>query len=131
MDPISLILAFAFKNPQATNTAINSYTTPGEVNVSQLNSSAADFAMQTLRCYHKTARFRDVDILGTSWKDQYKFGAENSVVMRINFMGTSGNYYQMIVAAMSKGQSYRTYVINEDTLIPYNKKCELETWTSS
>ncbi|HJW54316.1 MAG TPA: hypothetical protein VJ577_03510 [Burkholderiaceae bacterium] len=128
MDPVSMILAFAMKNPQATANAIDNYNTPGQVDIAKLEGSAADFAMQTLNCYHKSARFRGVDILGAPWRDQNKFGAEGSVVMRISFSGISGTGYQMIVAAMAKGRSYRTFVLNENSLIPYNKKCSLEYW---
>ena len=131
MDPVTMILAFAMKNPQATASTLNNYNTPGQVNVAMLESSAADFAMQTLNCYHKSARFRGVDILGAPWREQSKYGANGSVVMRINFSGVSGTPYQMIVAAMAKDHSYRTFVINENTMIPYNKRCSLEYWTAA
>lgn len=131
MDPVSMILAFALKNPQATTAAIDNYNTPGQVDVGKLNESVADFAMQTLSCYHRSARFRGVDILGTPWRDQYKYGADGSVVIRINFMGISGAGYQMDIAAMAKGKNYRTFVLGENTAIPYNKKCSLEYWTAA
>ncbi|HEX8612467.1 MAG TPA: hypothetical protein VF800_14365 [Telluria sp.] len=131
MDPVSMILAMALKNPQATANAVEQYNTPGQVDAAKLQSSAADFAMQTLACYHKSARFRGVDILGAPWRDQNKFGARGSVVMRIDFSGLTGASYQMIVAAMAKDQNYRTFVISETSIIPYNKRCRLEYWTAS
>jgi hypothetical protein len=131
MDPVSMILALAMKNPQATANTIDKYSGPGQVEVSKLHASAADFAMQALNCYHKSARFRGVDILGAPWREQNKYGASGSVVMRITFAGMSGASYQMIVAAMAKDQSYRTFVINESSIVPYNKKCSLEYWTAS
>lgn len=129
MDPVSMIFAFALKNPQATSSAIENYNTPGQVQTARLQQSVADFAMQTLNCYHKTARFRGVEVLGSPWREQYKFGAEQSVVLRINLSGMTGTPYQMVVAAMSKGHSYRTFVLSENTLVPYNKNCALESWT--
>lgn len=126
-----MIFALALKNPQATASAVEMYNTPGQVQVAQLHQSAADFAIQTLNCYHKSARFRGVEILGSPWPDQYKFGAEQSVVMRITLSGLSGSNYQMIVAAMAKGKSYRTFVLNENTLVRYNKSCALESWTTA
>jgi len=131
MDPISMILSFALSNPQATASAVDNYNTPGQVNRATLHDSIADFATQTLLCYHKSARFRGVDILGAPWREQSKFGAAGSVVMRINFSGLSGTPYQMTVAAMAKSGSYRTFVINENSLIPYNQRCELEQWTAA
>lgn len=131
MDPISMILALAMKNPQATTETINNYNTPGKIEATKLEGSVADFAMQTLNCYHKSARFRGVDILGAPWLEQSKFGAEGSVVIRINFTGISGANYQMTVAAMVKGRNYRTFVLHENTMVPYNKKCGLEYWTSA
>lgn len=131
MDPVSLIFAFAMKNPQVTASAVENYNTPGQVEVVKLQQSVADFAMQTLSCYHKSARFRGVDVLGAPWRDQYKFGADNSVVLRIYLSGLSGAGYQMTVAAMAKGNSYRTFVLGENTLVPYNKHCSLEYWTTA
>lgn len=131
MDPVSMILALALKNPQAATAAIDNYNAPGQVNVAKLDESVADFSMQTLNCYHKSARFRGVDILSSPWREQYKYGADGSVVIRISFMGASGKGYQMDVAAMAKGRSYRTFVLGENTLIPYNKKCSLEYWTAA
>lgn len=131
MDPVSIILSFAMNNPQATSNLVADYKAPGQIEVSRLKSSLADFAMETLICYHKSARFRGVDVLGAPWRQQSKYGATGSVVMRISFTGISGNPYEMIVAAMAKDQSYRTYVINESTIIPYNKRCSLEHWTQA
>jgi hypothetical protein len=131
MDPITMILAFAMKNPQVATSTFNNYNTPGQVNAAMLESSAADFAMQALNCYHKSARFRGVDILGAPWKEQSKYGADGSVVMRINFSGVSRTPYQMVVAAMAKDRSYRAFVINENSLIRYNKRCSLEYWTAA
>lgn len=130
MDPVSMILALAMKNPQAVANMASTYRDPGRVDAGLLSQSAADFAMQTLTCYHPTARFRGVEILGSPWRGQAQYGAAGSVVMRIAFEGRSRASYQMTVAAMAKEQSYRTFVINETSLVPYNKKCGLELWTA-
>jgi hypothetical protein len=126
-----MILAFALQNPQATGAAVNSYSKPGEISPERMESSAADFARETLQCYHRTARFRGVEILGSPWQEQGKYSAENSVVMRVNFTGMTGMGYQMIFAAMTKGRNYRTAVIAENSTIPYNKNCALEYWVSA
>lgn len=131
MDPVSIILAFALKNPQVTNQAFNAYNTPGQVDAAQLQSSLADFAQEALTCYHPSARFRGVDVLGAPWREQSKFGADGSVVMRINLAGLSGSEYQMIVAGMVKGGAYRAFVIQENTAVPYNKRCQLERWVTT
>ena len=126
-----MIWPLALRNPQVTAEAARQYNTPGQVDTQQLRSSIADFAVQTLACYHKSARFRGVSILGAPWRQQGMFAAENSVVLRINFAGISGSQYHMVVAAMAKGQSYRTFVIQENSLVPYNKHCALESWTDT
>lgn len=126
-----MIFALALKNPQATAEVANQYKEPGQINVQHLRSSVADFAMQTLSCYHKSARFRGVAILGSPWRQQAMYAAQSSVVIRINFTGISGTQYQMDVAAMAKDQAYRTFVIQENSLVPYNKRCALENWTDT
>lgn len=130
MDPISMILAFALQNPQVAAQAVNGYSAPGQVNAARLQESVADFAMETLSCYHRSSRFRGVEVLGTPWAGQATYGAENSVVLRIHLVGVSGSAYQMVVAAMAKGNNFRTFVLQENTIIPYNKRCGLEQWTS-
>ena len=127
MDPFTIILSLALKNPNA----IADLNKPGTVDAGELQSSLADFAMQTLTCYHKTARFRGVDVVGGRWSEQATFGAEKSAVIRINLQGVTGNHYTMAVAAMTRGHSYRTFVIHETTPVPYNKHCSLEQWTST
>jgi hypothetical protein len=131
VEPVTMILSYMLQNPQQITKSIDSYKKPGQVDVAQLESSLADFAIQSLTCYHKTARFRGVDLIGSPWKEQSKYGAEGSIVMRINLTGVSGIPYQMIVAAMAKGNSYRTFVVAENTTISYNKNCQLERWTAA
>lgn len=131
MDPVSMILAFALKNPQATTQSLSEMNRPGEVNVLQLQSSMIDFARQTLKCYHKTARFIDADVLGTPWKYHYKYGATNSVVMKVTFQGAlTGGAYEMVVAAMSKEGAFRTAILQDTAMIPSNKNCAMEEWVS-
>lgn len=132
MDPISLILAFALKNPQATGQALSEANRPGTVDTAQLNSSLIDFSRQTLRCYHKTAQFLDADVIGSNWQSQYKYGAQNSVVIRITFRGAfTGDSYQMVVAAMAKEGAFRTAVLQDTALIAYNSNCVLEEWVAA
>lgn len=129
MDPISMIFSFALNNPQAAADMADAYRQPGQVDVQQLQSSVADFAMQTLNCYHKSARFRGVTVLGAPWRGHAMFGAQGSVVLRISFSGLSGTPYQMVVAAMAQERAVRTHVLQENTVIPYNRHCPLEQWT--
>lgn len=131
MDPISMILALAMRNPQLATQAANGYSTPGQVDVARIESSVADLATQTLNCYHRSSRFRGVEMLGAPWPAQGNFGADASVVLRIHFSGLTGTPYQMTVAAMVKDRAYRTFVINENSVVPYNKRCELEYWTAA
>jgi hypothetical protein len=132
MDPASLILAYALKNPQFTGQALAEATRPGTVDSAQLNSSLIDFARQTLKCYHKTARFVDADVLGSPWGQQYKYGAQSSVVMRITFQGGfTGSPYEMVVAAMAKEGAFRTAVLRDNAMVAYNANCALEEWVAS
>lgn len=125
-----MIFALAMKNPQATTSAIKNYNAPGRVEAAQLQQSVADFAMQAVKCYHNSARFRGVDVLGSPWPEEKKFGAQKSVVLQINIQGVTGTDYQMIVAAMARDKSYRAFVLQENTRIRYNKNCALEQWIS-
>ena len=132
MDPATMIIAFALKNPQAVADTINEVDRPGEVDAAQLSSSLIDFARQTLKCYHRTARFVDADAIGGPWQQQAKYGAEASVLLSIKFQGGfTGSPYEMIVAAMAKKGAYRTAVLRDSAVIAYNDKCELEQWVQA
>lgn len=131
MEPLSLILSLALQNPQAVGQAVRSYNTPGAVNTSNIEASLADFAKEALHCYHPSARFRDVNFVTAPWPEHYKFGAQASAVIQISFTGLTNQPYQMLIAAMAKDRSYRTFVLAENSRIQYNPNCGLERWTSA
>lgn len=132
MDPISMIISLALKNPQAAANTLNELERPGQVDAAQLNSSLIDFARQTLKCYHKTARFIDADMIGGPWQYQSKYGANASVLLSIKFQGGfTGSPYEMVVAAMAKDSAYRTAVLRDSAVIAYNDKCELQEWVQT
>ena len=131
MEPVTMLLLAALKNPEAVGTAASAaqnLTKPGEVDVARMQGSLVDLSKGILTCYHKTARFHQVDVLKTPWERQGQYGAEKSAVLRIKFSGMSTMNYEMVVAVMLKGDSVRSAVIAESSLVPYSKKCSLEDW---
>ena len=130
MDPISLILMALAKNPDLAASAAQSMAAPGTVDVAKMQGSLVDLSKGILTCYHKSAKFRQTDIVKTPWERQGQYAAERSAVIKISFSGITTTQYQMLVAVMVKGSSVRTAVIQENTVVPYSKKCELEEWAS-
>ena len=130
MEPISMLMTFALQNPNFATNAIQKATAPGQVDVSKMTESIADFATQTLKCYHKTARFQKVDIVGTNWSRQAQYGALGSVGLRIQYQGLSGTAYSMEAILLVKPNQFRTVVASDTALIPYSKQCSLENWVS-
>ena len=118
------------KNPDLAASAAQSMTAPGTVDVAKMQGSLVDLSKGILTCYHKSAKFRQTDIVKTPWERQGQYAAERSAVIMITFSGITTAQYQMLVAVMVKGNSVRTAVIQENTVVPYNKKCELEEWSS-
>lgn len=134
MLPIALALSLLSHNPNAASSAAemaHKAAAPGIVDVSKMQSSVADLARGVLTCYHKTARFRSVDVADGPWARQSQYGADNSAVMRINYQGVTGTPYQMIVAVMAKESQVRSAVLTDTATVPYNKRCELEEWTGA
>jgi hypothetical protein len=131
MDPVSILVMALAKNPDLAASAVESATKPGAVDVAKMQTSLADVSRGILTCYHKTAKFRQTDIIATPWERAWQYNAERSAVLRISFQGISSTPYQMVVAVMAKGNAVRSAVINENTLIPYNKKCQLEEWSTA
>ena len=130
MDPITLLVAALAKNPDMAASAAKSLTTPGTVDVARMKTSLVDLSRGILSCYHKTAKFRQTDVVKTPWERQGQYGAERSAVIKISFMGVTGTPYEMLVTVMAKENSVRSAVILENTVVPYNKRCALEEWTS-
>lgn len=131
MDPVSMLLAAALKNPDMAASAVNAVSAPGAVDIVRMQGSLVDLSKGILKCYHKTAVFRQTDIVKTPWERQAQYGAEKSAVLRIHFLGGfTSQPYEMFVAVMAKGPSVRSAVIAENTPIRYAKNCSLEDWVS-
>jgi hypothetical protein len=129
MDPVSLALMFFLKHPDMATSMAKSTTKPAVVDVEKAKSSFADLSMEILKCYHKTARYELADVLVTPWSRQGQYSAEKSAVIKIQFTGMSSSRYEMQVAVMKQDEKIRTVVLSENTLVPYNKKCQLEQWS--
>jgi len=130
MDPVTLLVMALAKNPNLAASAIETTMKPGAVDVARMQASLADVSRGILTCYHKTAKFRQTDIVVTPWDRAWQYNAERSAVLRITFQGVSTNQYQMTVAVMAKGSAVRSAVIDDGAVIPYNKKCQLEEWST-
>ncbi|MBI3348286.1 MAG: hypothetical protein HY020_13915 [Burkholderiales bacterium] len=131
MDPVSMLLAAALKNPEMAASAVNAVNAPGAVDIVRMQGSLVDLSKGILKCYHKTAVFRQTDIVKTPWERQAQYGAEKSAVLRIQFLGGfTSQPYEMFVAVMAKGSSVRSAVIAENTVVRYAKNCSLEDWVS-
>ncbi len=130
MDPVTLLVMALAKNPDLAASAAQNALKPGTVDVARMQGSLADLSKGILTCYHKTAKFRQTDIVATPWDRAWQYGAERSAVLRIQFQGMSTTAYQMTVAVMIKGNAVRSAVVAENTVVPYSKKCELEDWST-
>ena len=130
MDPITINLLLTLMRDPNIQYMAHKLNEPGSVNTVQMQESFADAAKEVMQCDHPSGRFRGVDPLYSPWDRQNQYGAEQSEVIKIYFNGVSGLQYQMIVAVMRKENSVRTFVIDEDTLSPYNKGCGLEHWVA-
>lgn len=130
MDPVSLLLLALAKNPELAASAAATALKPGTVDLARMQDSFVDLSKGILNCYHRTAKFRQADVVDSPWERAGQYGAERSNILRIQFQGISTTSYEMVVAVMVKGNAVRTAVIRENSVIPYNRKCELEDWSS-
>jgi hypothetical protein len=130
LDPITLLVSALAQNPEMAASAAKSLTAPGAVDVARMQTSLVDLSRGILTCYHKTAKFRQTDVIKTPWERQGQYGAERSAVLKITFTGVLGSQYEMLVAVMAKENSVRSAVIAENTVVPYSKRCALEEWVS-
>lgn len=132
MDPVSLVLTFFLQNPQLAASAAERAAAPGTVDVARMQGSLVDLSKGVLHCYHRTARFGAVDYIGAPFNRAPQYGAEKSMVVRIQYAGMGAlNRYEMVVAIMLKGNMVRAAVLADTAIIPYSKRCALEDWTGA
>ena len=125
-----MLMAFALQNPNAAANAVQKAAAPGQIDVQKMTESVADFAIQTLKCYHKTATFQKVDIGNTNWSRQAQYGASGSVGLRIQYKGITGITYAMEAILLVKPDQFRTVIASDTALIPHSRQCALENWVS-
>ena len=129
MDLISLALQLFLHNPEIALAGSKEITRPGTVDMAQMQESFADLSRGILNCYHRTARFREADLLEKPWGRQAQYGADHSALIQIQYAGITRASYKMQVVVMTKGGQIRTQVLHDSAIIPFNKKCQLENWT--
>jgi hypothetical protein len=98
--------------------------------VAKMQTTFADFSRGVLQCYHRTARYQFADVIQKPWSRQSQYGADNSAVIRIRYVGATGAPYEMVVGVLAKEKQVRTAVLQDNAKIPYSKKCSLEEWSS-
>jgi hypothetical protein len=131
MDPISIALSLMMKNPATTVSTVQALTAPAVVDVAKMQTSFADLSKGVLKCYHKSATFNFSDVLQTPWSRQTQYAADNSAVIKIRYSGITSTQYEMVVAVMVQKDKVRTHVLFDNAVVPYNKKCQLEEWSSA
>ncbi len=129
MDPLSFALSMFLKNPEMSASVAKTAAAPAVVDVGKMKASFADLSMGILQCYHKTARYQLADVVQTPWPRQGQYSADKSAVIKIQFTGMSNTKYEMLVAVMRQEEKFRTVVISDSAMVPYNKKCQLENWS--
>ena len=130
MDPASILLMLALKTPGLAASAAAAANTPGKADIAKMQASLVDFSTEVLKCYHKTARFGSVDVIGAPWNRQAQYNADKSVVLRIKYFGGISQLpYEIAIGVLGKNEQIRTAVIADSAVLPYSKRCELENWT--
>jgi hypothetical protein len=130
MDPVTIALTLLLKYPTQTAEAVQNATQPAQIDVAKMKGSLADLSRGVLACYHKTARFNQVDVIQHPWDRQNQYGAESSAVLRISYQGLTMTRYQMNVVVMARENHVRTAVLGDNAFIPYSKRCRLEDWVT-
>lgn len=85
MDSVSLLVMALAKNPDLAQSAAQSAMKPGAVDVAKMQGSLVDLSRGILTCYHKTATFRQTDIVATPWDRAWQYGAQRSAVFASTF----------------------------------------------
>jgi hypothetical protein len=88
-----------------------------------------DLGKGILKCYHGTARFRSAHLLEAPWHKQPEYGADRSALIRISYLGASGQQYSMMVGLIGKQTKIRAAIQSDNAKVPASGKCGLNNWT--
>jgi hypothetical protein len=91
-----------------------------------------DLAKGILHCYHHKARYQVADVTQVPWDQQSQYsGSNNSAVIRIRYFDAmSDDLREMNVALVSRQAQLRAAVVNDNSSLPRNADCQLESWTT-
>ena len=88
----------------------------------------ADASNAILECYHHTARYQRAQIVERPWSRQTEFGAAQSLLIRIEYVGVTSTRHVMTAALMVRPDALRAFVVTDANSIPSNKNCALNKW---
>ena len=91
----------------------------------------ADASKQILHCYHGTAQFRHVDVVEAPWRGQTQYGAKNSALVRISYVGVTGERHEMMAALMTKEHAARAQVVDDNAHFRTSSSCPLQDWQTT
>ncbi|WP_269501359.1 hypothetical protein [Burkholderia sp. IMCC1007] len=134
LSALMLVYQFVTKDPQVVNAAVNRAVAPGAVSPNEIRGAIGDVAHAVLTCYHKTARMQGLQDTRLSLQEAPQYGADQSDILVIRYIGITGRQYVMAVALMARGSGdsaeMRAVVIKDTAVIPYARGCPLQDWTS-
>lgn len=135
MDPTTLaalIATFLLQHPAGALEAASERTkaVPTDVAIA-LQTSFAELSKAIVLCYHESARSPLGEVVQRPWKRQEQYGADDSALIRIKFLGAlTGLQYEMRVAVLAKNESkqIRTAVQADSAPFNPNRHCPLDRW---
>ncbi|HTS53610.1 MAG TPA: hypothetical protein VMH26_10090 [Burkholderiales bacterium] len=134
MDPATLaalIATFLLQHPVGAVEAVSEKAAPIDGAIA-LQASFADLSKAIALCYHETARNPLAEVLQRPWRQQERYRADDSALIRIRFSGVvTGRQYEMKVAVLAKNElkQIRTAVQADSAPFNPNRHCALEQWT--
>ncbi|WP_374303839.1 hypothetical protein [Ferrovibrio sp.] len=94
--------------------------------------SIADVGASILGCYHRTGRFRSVDVLEVPWQRGQQYNAKTSALLRIDWNGALTQApYVMIVGIAERDGMVITAIQTDNAMVPPSAKCPLAQWTKA
>ena len=81
-----------------------------------------------LDCYHRTGKFKSIQVLERPWSRGGNYAAVSSVLVQVNWQELFGGPLRTRIGIVARDNQIRTIVQDTESPIPANRSCALNRW---
>ncbi len=91
-------------------------------------ASITELGEIALDCYHRTGKFKSIQVLERPWSRGGNYAAVSSVLVQVNWQELFGGPLRTRIGIVARDNQIRTIVQDTESPIPANRSCALNRW---